>query len=52
MQPHTFLHLLAGSASSSVSEEAEEPGPLSPDKNRAAGREVVKGTHWGAAGPS
>lgn len=26
-QPHTFLHLLAGSASSSVSEEAEEPGP-------------------------
>lgn len=39
MQPHTFLHLLAGSASSSVSEEAEEPGLLSPAKNRAAGRE-------------
>lgn len=38
-QLHTFLHLLAGSVSSSVSEETEEPGPLSPAKNRAEERE-------------
>lgn len=42
-QLHTFLHLLAGSVSSSVSEETEEPGPLSPAKNRAEEREAVRG---------
>lgn len=44
-QLHTFLHLLAGSVSSSVSvlEETEEPGPLSPPKNRAEKREAVRG---------
>lgn len=42
-QLHTFLHLLAGSVSSSVSEETEEPGPLSPAKNRAEERDAVRG---------